>query len=423
MVSHANSSHLRGLQQDEFVRAFPVQLWVRLHNLLASNPKDRLSFAATREYILVINNATGLAKSAVQSGSTLTNGDCDTSNEKFHSLLGAAVAQGLNAMSELLLKKGFDPNSLVRNGIRCLDVSIMQGNTSLVRTLLAHNACVQLNTSCNQNAHLCPLRMAAELGLTDIVGLLLAHPVYAHRWNPDMDHVLEAAIYRRDSTMLQLLHGKMDFERSNVVRVIHGRRNVMEVGPTSNALEVSHLFRIYYRARNRSQPALFEAFCAVFRGCLAEPFRNAKTCHTVQLPYQLGHEQAGSNVFLACVAQALAPLFDDEAAESDQSRRYMGAVAASIMTLHILNVAHSCSSPNVLFYDTCMSRPRRSWFTEFLSAYSALSIFASGFSDLGRVQRLNDVVQRREHIWQHYGSVTIRQRHLKKLNYRRFLIE
>lgn len=177
MVSHANSSHLLGLQQDEFVRAFPGQLWIRLHNPLASNSKDRLSLAATCEYILVINNATGLVESVVESGSTLTSGDCDTSNEKFHSLLGAAVAKGLDAVSELLLNRAFDPNSLVRNGFRCLDVSIMQGNTSLVRMLLAHNACVQPNTSCNQNARLCPLRMAAELRLTDIVGLLLAHRV------------------------------------------------------------------------------------------------------------------------------------------------------------------------------------------------------------------------------------------------------
>ena len=348
MVSHANSSHLLGLQQHNFVRQFPVQLWVRLHNLLVNNPKDRLSLTVTREYILVINNATGLVGSTATLGSTLTDEACDKPKEKFHSLLGAAVAKGFDAMSELLLERGSDPNSLVRNGIRCLDVSVMQGNTSLVRMLLAHKACVQPNTSCNQNLHLCPLRMAAELGLADIVGLLLLHPDYAHRWHPDMDHVLEAAIYRRDSAILQLLHGRMNLERRSIVEVIHGRRNLVEVGQTSNALEVLHLFRIYYRARNRSQPAVFEAFCAVFRGCLAEPFRNLESSHAVQIPYQLGHDQAESNVFLSWVAQALAPLFDEAAVEGGQSRRYTGAVAASAMTLHILSVVQHFKLPALL---------------------------------------------------------------------------
>lgn len=163
-----------------------------------------------------------------------------------------------------------------------------------------------------------------------------------------MDHVLEAAIYRRDGAMLQLLHGRMDFERSKVVRVIHGRRSLVGDGQSSNALEILHLFRIYYRARNRSQPALLEALCAMFSACLAEPYRNMETSHSVRLPYRLGHEQADSSLPLAWVAQFLVPLVDDAALEGGRSGRYMGSSAASELILYVWSVVQRCILPTLL---------------------------------------------------------------------------
>jgi ankyrin repeat protein len=221
MVFHSDKAESLGLRQDAFIHTFPLERWVRLYNVLAKTPFDRLSPEVSREYIFVIKNALNLIKSSFQGAPCLTTEDCIVTGERYRSRLGAAVANSYSDMAELLLERGADPNSLVSNSLRCLNVAVMQGSSHMVRVLLSHGADVQWSAPEVQDTQLCPLRLAAESGLNEIVEILLAHTDYATGWHIDMDFVLEAAIYRHDKAIMRLLHDKMSPEKRDIVRILH----------------------------------------------------------------------------------------------------------------------------------------------------------------------------------------------------------
>jgi ankyrin repeat protein len=275
MVFHSDQAHLLGLDQEAFIRAFPVQLWARLHNVLVCNPSDRFSLGVCREYIFVLKNAVGLVTVLAQDVPLFADKGWKEPKERYHSLLGAAVANNYNGMARLLLEQGADPNSLVRNSLRCLNVAVMQGNSSMVCLLLDRHIDIQSSAHNSRTMQISPLRLAAELGQTDIVGILLSHPDYSGDWHPDLSHVLEAAIYRRDSTILQLLHGRMGIERRGLVQIIHGAHSQSVLGAEHRLSVPAALqsFRVYYQARHRSGPALFDALHAAFEDRLHSPCR------------------------------------------------------------------------------------------------------------------------------------------------------
>jgi hypothetical protein len=263
MVFHSNEAQLLGLQQDTFIGTFPLDAWVRLNNVLANIPTDRLGAGASREYIFVIKNAPGLIGILVEESASRIFGSWDAREERYHSCLGAAVANGYAEMAELLLKHGFRPDSRVRNSLSCLQVAVMQGNAGMVRMLLDYHVNVQRTERHSRATHPCPLRIAAELGHAAFVDMLLSHPDYADDWHPDIGHVLEAAIYRRDSAILQLLHDRMNNERKDVIRMLHGATDhgAVDANCVPGAL---HSFRVYYQTRDRNGPALLDTIHAAY---------------------------------------------------------------------------------------------------------------------------------------------------------------
>lgn len=278
ILSHANSSQSLGLQQREFVSRFPVESWVRLHNILVVDPKDRIGEEVDCKYLFVLKNALDLTRLSLEQEPLLARGCYDLTGGKYPSLLGAAVANGYHAMAELLLERDADPNSPASGTLSCLDEAVVHGNVDMVRTLLNHNATLQRSKNDPQKTQLSALRRAAELGMTEIVGILLAHPTYAEQWHPDMDCVLEAAIYKSNGPMIQLLNDRMGSEKRDVVRIMHAGNDLSAVkfDQEDSVFEALDSFRTYYRFRDRREPALLETIQWLYKDHLEAPFRMRK---------------------------------------------------------------------------------------------------------------------------------------------------
>jgi hypothetical protein len=278
IVSHANASQSLGVQQRQFISQFPIESWKRLHNMLVVTPADRMGEEADFEYVFVIKNAVDLTRLLLEQPQPSTRERCNMPGERYRSLLGAAVANDYHAMAKLLLERGADPDSPVRGTLRCLDVAVMHGNVSMVRTLLDHNATLQRSNDDSHNTQPSPLRRAAELGITEIVGMLLSHRTYATQWHPDMDCVLEAAIYKGDGAMIQLLHDRMSSEKRDVVRVMHAGNDLSAIrfGQGDSVFEALDSFRTYYRIRDRREPALLETIHWLYKDHLKAPVRMTK---------------------------------------------------------------------------------------------------------------------------------------------------
>jgi hypothetical protein len=263
IVLHSNASQSLGVQQQDLIRDFPLDIWVRLHNLLVINPADRISENVSIEYIFVIENALALIRLLIKQRSELMSTQRDIKGEKYQSLLGAAVANGYNDMGALLLERGADPNSLVNGNFKCLDTAVMQGNADIFHKLLAYGVAVQGSASFLQDTHLSPLHRAAESGHTEMVRALLSHPIYAAQWHPDMDHVLEAAIYRHDGGVIQLLHERMRPAKRMIIRALYAANDhhADKAGWENGMFRALHSFRMYYQARERHEPAVLDKIC------------------------------------------------------------------------------------------------------------------------------------------------------------------
>jgi hypothetical protein len=262
-VLHSNASQSLGVQQQDLIRDFPLDIWVRLHNLLVINPVDRISENVSIEYIFVLENAPALVELLIKQESELMSTQRDIEGEKYQSFLGAAVANGYNDMAALLLERGAGPNSLVNGSFQCLDTAAMQGNADIVHMLLEHGVAVRGGASDVQDTHPSPLHRAAESGHTEIVRALLSHPTYAAQWHPDMDRVLEAAIYRHDGGVIRLLYERMRPAKRMIVRALYAANdhNADKVSWKSGMFKALHSFRMYYQARERHEPAVLDRIC------------------------------------------------------------------------------------------------------------------------------------------------------------------
>lgn len=282
LVIHANVSHSLGVQQQDLVRGFPLSIWVRLHNLLAVNPADRMSEVVTCEYIFVTKNALPLVEAMIKHEPGARSMQHETRREKYHSLLGAAVANGHSDMVAFLLKHGAHPDSPVNGSFKCLDTATMQGNADIVRTLLDSGAAVEGSEGDLRDTQPCPLRRAAESGLTDIVRILLAHPTYAAaQWHPDMDCVLEAAIYRHDGGMIRLLHEKMSSAKRAIAGAMFAitRPRDNNANQEINIFKARHSFRTYYQGREGGEPGLLHNICRVFKDYVNGSLQTLQALH------------------------------------------------------------------------------------------------------------------------------------------------
>jgi hypothetical protein len=166
-------------------------------------------------------------------------------------------------MAALLLEHGADPNPLVNGSFKCLDTAVMQGNADIVHKLLEHGVAIQGTGSDLQDTYPSPLHRAAESVHTEVVRALLSRPIYAAQWHPDMDCVLDAAIYRHDISMVQLL-----YERSVPVkrkRTIIGTMYTAANSPGANRVDwgrnvfkTLHSLKTHCQIRDRRRPAVLD---------------------------------------------------------------------------------------------------------------------------------------------------------------------
>lgn len=83
LVVHANGSQSLGVQQQGFIRDFPLAIWVRLHNLVVINPADRMSENVS--LIFVIKNALALVELLIKQESELTSTQHNVKGERYQS--------------------------------------------------------------------------------------------------------------------------------------------------------------------------------------------------------------------------------------------------------------------------------------------------------------------------------------------------
>jgi hypothetical protein len=269
MLSHANAAHLLGLRQDDFIRTFPLKRWLRLHNALAQDWTDRLSPVASREYVFVIKNAFGLTEYANSRAVCLSNDGCTVSEEECLPLLYTTLTTNYHATTELLLERGAGPGDSVTSGRDYVNAFNTQGNTGPRRKRKRHDEAVQRSSFGLHDMKLSLLRRAAESALTDIVGILLAHPEYAIPWDPDMDFVLEAAIYTGDSAQIQQFHGILDPGTMN--KAPHGP--VITTDQQKVGCKSLYSLKIYHQSLDGRRPPFL---CLLYR--IYNHFRNAY-CH------------------------------------------------------------------------------------------------------------------------------------------------
>jgi hypothetical protein len=121
------------------------------------------------------------------------------------------------------------------------------------------------------------LRRAAESALTEIVGILLAHPEYATLWDPNMDFVLEAAIYRRDSTAIQQFHGVLSPGVRDTVLRGPDNHGFIDVDQGSSNSQSLYSLRVYHRNRDQRGRSLLHMLRLVYNHYLGARCRALET--------------------------------------------------------------------------------------------------------------------------------------------------
>jgi hypothetical protein len=193
VFTHAQQAHCAGRLQHAYLRTFPLDTWIRLHNMLASSHNIRLSRCARLVYILVTRGAFQLAELIIEDASWRPETENSASHERHCTLLGAATDRGDYQMLDKLLTVGVPPNSDAKDGKSCLSLAIGYGHVRMSRRLIAAGAKV---TNMNTTRGPSDLRLAVESGCLEIVQALLQHPQYAHHSNSSFEADLKYSIRR-----------------------------------------------------------------------------------------------------------------------------------------------------------------------------------------------------------------------------------
>lgn len=120
VITHTQQAHCAGRPQRSFIMMFPLDSWIRLHNMLVASHNLRLSRDARLVYILVIKGAFQLVKLIIKDASWRPDTGNLTSEEQHRTLLGTAADRGDYQTLEILLKMGVSPTSDARDEQNCL---------------------------------------------------------------------------------------------------------------------------------------------------------------------------------------------------------------------------------------------------------------------------------------------------------------
>jgi len=172
---------------------FPLDSWIRLHNILAASHDLRLSRDATLVYILVTKVAFQLVELIIEETSWRPDTGNLASNERHRTLLGAATDRGDYEMLDRLLEAGVPPSADAKDEQSCLSLAISRSDVAICRRLMAAGAKVNNMTTRRRPSD---LQLAIESGCLEITQALLRHPQYAPHLNSSLEIDLKFAIRR-----------------------------------------------------------------------------------------------------------------------------------------------------------------------------------------------------------------------------------
>ena len=172
---------------------FPLDSWIRLHNMLVASNDRRLSRDARLVYILVIKGAFQLVKLIIEDVSWRPDTGNFASEEQHRTLLGAETDSGDYQMLEILLKMGVSPSTDARDQQSRLSLAVSKGDVAICQRLMTARA--NANDMSMQRRP-SDLRLANKSGCLEIVRALLQHPKYAHHVNSSFESDLKFAIGR-----------------------------------------------------------------------------------------------------------------------------------------------------------------------------------------------------------------------------------
>ena len=176
VITHAQQAHREGHPQHAYIRTFPLDAWIRLHNILAASHNPRLSRDATLLYILVTKGVLQLVQLIIEDTVWQPVAGNLALNEQHRTLLGAATDRGDYEMLDKLLVMGVPATSEAKDGQSCLTLAISKSDVTIFRRLMAAGARIDNLSTMRGPSH---LRLAIECDCSEIIRALLRHPQYA----------------------------------------------------------------------------------------------------------------------------------------------------------------------------------------------------------------------------------------------------
>ena len=193
VITHAQQAHCEGRSQNAYMKTFPIETWIRLHNILVASHNLRLSRDATVVYIVVIKGASQLLELITQDASWRPDTGNLAPNEQHRTLLGAATDRGDYAIVDKLLQAGVSPSSPAKDEQSCLTLAIGKSEFAICRRLIAAGAKVNTMSTRSRPSD---LRLALESDSLELVQALLQRPQYAHLLDSSFEADLKFATRR-----------------------------------------------------------------------------------------------------------------------------------------------------------------------------------------------------------------------------------
>lgn len=243
VLFHADGAAIGGIGQQDFLRNFPLQQWVILHNALERFQARRYSTAVTFLYVLAENNLAALVR-AQASGRDQTG--LEVEPERFGTPLFAALAtkskeaalailetvaqseQSVPRLRDLCalfsqgsISRSWDMSFRFRKGIDVFWNSLCQHDALVVSFLITLSQATQpssFNIETPNRDGQTPLLYAADRGLESVVRVLLDAGAYIEARDDDFrTPLIRAAENGHENVVKILIEGGADIEAQDWV--------------------------------------------------------------------------------------------------------------------------------------------------------------------------------------------------------------
>jgi len=151
LLYHADTAAKFGITQVTFVRTFPYEAWVELHNIFENfEVVLQLPFAGNSAIVFAISCAYNLLDIAIMDATSVLALNRPLPTVEYQTILGLAIDRGDYNMLDKLLSRGVDADSLGSGRQRCLKLALRRGNAPMVRRLVKAGATIKLDTTLSE---------------------------------------------------------------------------------------------------------------------------------------------------------------------------------------------------------------------------------------------------------------------------------